>query len=150
MVRSEIDAVRTQFAALRQKFEQLGFGDWHRGAMKEISRQREYAPIARYPNPYSSTTYRDADFEGIAGSVDPDGVLHFLVHATDRTPAGNVMFGRLMDSIGDQVRAIKGWWSPGLGPSDNLVSFNTAVRDLHLSPEDAARTGTFTGKMATR
>jgi hypothetical protein len=149
MLRSEIEAARNQFAALRPKVEELGFGDWHREAMERISWQIADAPLARYANPYGSSV-TDADFEGVTGWVDAEGVLHAVVHRTDRTPAGNVMFGRMMDSIGDQVRAIEGWWSPGRGPSDNLASFNAAVRDSHLSPEDAARSSTFTGKMATR
>jgi hypothetical protein len=149
MLRSEIDAVRNQFAALRPSVEQLGFGNWHREEMERISWQMAEAPLVRYANPYGSSV-TNADFEGITGWVDAEGVLQFVVHRTDRTPSGNVMFGRMMDSIGDQVRAITGWWARGLGPSDNLVSFNAAVRNSRLSPEDAARSSTFTGKMATR
>lgn len=59
------------------------------------------------------------------------------------------MFNAALAHFGDAVKGIKGYWQDGGSLSDNLNSFNEAVR-AGASLEEAALTKTFTGKMAAR
>jgi hypothetical protein len=87
---------------------------------------------------------------GLYGELNSQGIFEFAVTAVrGETPRGSEMFNNAMTHFGDKVKGVKGYWQDGGALSDNLNSFNAAVR-AGASLEEAALTGTFTGKMAAK
>ncbi|SOD84404.1 polymorphic toxin-type HINT domain-containing protein [Streptomyces sp. Ag109_G2-15] len=86
----------------------------------------------------------------IVADVDKDGLFGLAIEAVkNEEPRGCEMFNAALAHFGDAVKGIKGYWQDGGSLSDNLNSFNEAVR-AGASLEEAALTKTFTGKMAAR
>ncbi|WP_428986358.1 RICIN domain-containing protein [Streptomyces camelliae] len=86
----------------------------------------------------------------IVADIDKDGLFGLAIEAIkDAPPRGSEMFNAALAHFGDAVKGIKGYWQDGGTLSDNLNSFNAAVRG-GASLEDAALKETFTGKMAAR
>ncbi|MFI2644170.1 polymorphic toxin-type HINT domain-containing protein [Streptomyces sp. NPDC018610] len=85
---------------------------------------------------------------GIVADLDQDGLFGFAIETGKDTPRGGEMVNAALAYFGDQVKGIKGYWQDGGSLSDNLDSFNAAVRG-GAQLEEAAL-GTFTGKMALR
>lgn len=85
----------------------------------------------------------------IVADIDKDGLFGLAIEAIkDVPPRGSEMFNAALAHFGDAVKGIKGYWQDGGTLSDNLDSFNAAVRG-GASLEEAALS-TFTGKMASR
>ncbi|MER5530856.1 RICIN domain-containing protein [Streptomyces sp. NPDC002677] len=86
----------------------------------------------------------------IVADIDKRGLFGLAIEAIkDELPRGSEMFNAALAHFGDAVKGIKGYWQDGGTLSDNLNSFNAAVRD-GVPLEEAALTKTFTGKMAAR
>lgn len=86
----------------------------------------------------------------IVADIDKSGLFGLAIEAIeDELPRGGEMFNAALAHFGDAVKGIKGYWQDGGTLSDNLNSFNAAVRD-GVPLEEAALTKTFTGKMAAR
>ncbi|WP_435852837.1 ricin-type beta-trefoil lectin domain protein [Streptomyces mirabilis] len=86
----------------------------------------------------------------IVADIDKKGLFGLAIEAIeDELPRGGEMFNAALAHFGDAVKGIKGYWQDGGTLSDNLNSFNAAVRD-GVPLEEAALTKTFTGKMAAR
>ncbi|WP_433455638.1 RICIN domain-containing protein [Streptomyces sp. CA-142005] len=86
----------------------------------------------------------------IVADIDKDGLFGLAIEAVkDEEPRGSEMFNAALAHFGDAVKGIKGYWQDGGSLSDNLNSFNAAVRG-GASLEEAALKETFTGKMAAR
>ncbi|WP_246113569.1 Hint domain-containing protein [Streptomyces montanus] len=85
---------------------------------------------------------------GIVADIDAKGLFSFAIKVGSDTPRGGEMFNAALAHFGDKVKGVKAYWQGGGELSDNLNSFNAAVRG-GASFEDAART-TFTGKMSQR
>ena len=86
---------------------------------------------------------------GIIADIDRDGLVSFVIKANKETPKGGEMFNAALDHFGDKVKGVQAYWQDGGELSDNLNSFNAAVRG-GASLEDAALNSTFTGKMSNR
>ncbi|MGV9233821.1 RICIN domain-containing protein [Streptomyces nigra] len=85
---------------------------------------------------------------GIIADLEADGLMSLVVRAGKDTPRGGEMFNAALAHFGDKVKGVKGYWQNGGDLSDNLDSFNAAVRG-GASLEEAAL-ATFTGKMSSR
>ncbi|WP_328413605.1 RICIN domain-containing protein [Streptomyces violaceus] len=85
---------------------------------------------------------------GIVADIDKDGLVSFVIKAGKDTPRGSEMFNAALAHFGDNVKGVKAYWQNGGELSDNLDSFNAAVRG-GASLEEAAA-ATFTGKMSKR
>ncbi|MFD8979461.1 RICIN domain-containing protein [Streptomyces sp. NPDC059564] len=86
---------------------------------------------------------------GIVADIDTEGIVSFVINSGPDTPKGGEMFNAALAHFGDKVKGVKAYWQNGGTLSDNLNSFNEAVRS-HVSLEEAARAYTFTGKMSGR
>jgi hypothetical protein len=89
-----------------------------------------------------------ASGNGIIADLDSNGLMSLVIMSGSDTPRGSEMFNSALAHFGDGVKGVKAYWQDGGTLSDNLNSFNAAVRG-GASLEDAAR-ATFTGKMSTR
>ncbi|GGT33208.1 hypothetical protein GCM10010254_61890 [Streptomyces chromofuscus] len=85
---------------------------------------------------------------GVIADLDSDGLVSFVIRSGPDTPRGGEMFNSALAHFGGKVKGVKAYWQNGGQLSDNLNSFNAAVRN-GASLEDAAR-ATFTGKMSQR
>ncbi|MET9076997.1 RICIN domain-containing protein [Streptomyces sp. NPDC004232] len=86
----------------------------------------------------------------IVADIDKKGLFGFAIEAIKgASPRGSEMFNAALAHFGDAVEGIKGYWQDGGTLSDNLNSFNAAVRG-GASLKEAALNETFTGKMAAR
>ncbi|GGY22873.1 hypothetical protein GCM10010384_32400 [Streptomyces djakartensis] len=85
---------------------------------------------------------------GIVADIDKGGLVSFVIKAGKDTPRGSEMFNAALAHFGDNVKGVKAYWQNGGELSDNLDSFNAAVRG-GASLEEAAA-ATFTGKMSKR
>ncbi|MEU7768213.1 tyrosine-protein phosphatase [Nocardia sp. NPDC049190] len=150
MLRSDVVDCRDQFAVLGPELAKLGRGEWYRRVMVNLRRLARVAAIARFARHYDAVTSPD-DGElagGITGRVDRHGILYVTARVAEGTPSGAVMFGHLMDAVGDHVRVIHARWVNRPEFTSNLDTFNDGIK-RRLSPIDAALL-TFTGKMAVR
>ncbi|MGV9774297.1 hypothetical protein [Streptosporangium sp. NPDC003464] len=86
---------------------------------------------------------------GITATLDGEGIMELAVKTGPGTPRGGEMFNSALAHFGGKVTGVKGYWQNGGTMSDNLDSFNAALRS-GMSLEDAATMATFTGKMSTR
>ncbi|MGW5520448.1 alpha/beta hydrolase, partial [Nocardia africana] len=139
--------------ALAAEFENRNLGHWYERTMLDLTGRIVSTPIARYRNLYAAAP-GDVDDRycpvGARGEVDLSGKLLGVFMTGPSTPSGGAMFEDVWRELGDIVHGIAGYWArERFGLTGNLDSFNAAVRS-GLSPEDAARTATFTGKMAHR
>ncbi|MFE3037786.1 RICIN domain-containing protein [Streptomyces canus] len=88
---------------------------------------------------------------GIVAGIDDAGFVSMAVKKGPGTPSGSEMFNAALAHFGSKVKGVKAYWQNGGELSDNLNSFNKAVRSgEYASLEEAALRGTFTGKMAAR
>ncbi|MFJ1456479.1 alpha/beta hydrolase [Nocardia sp. N2S4-5] len=139
--------------ALAAEFENRGLGQWYERTMLDLTGRIVSTPVGRYRNLYAAAP-GDMDDRyypvGARGEVDLSGKLLSVFMTGPGTPSGGAMFEDVWRELGDIVHGITDYWArERFGLTDNLDSFNAAVRS-GLSPEDAARTATFTGKMAHR
>ncbi|MEU7633899.1 tyrosine-protein phosphatase [Nocardia sp. NPDC049220] len=150
LLRADVVDCREQFAALGPELAELGRGEWYWRVMVNLRRFARIAPIVRFARHYDVVVPpNDGEMAGgITGRVDRHGVLHVTARVAQGTPSGAVMFGHLMDAVGDDVRVIHARWVNRPGFTSNLDTFNDAIK-RRLSPIDAALL-TFTGKMAVR
>ncbi len=88
---------------------------------------------------------------GIVAGIDDAGLVSIAVKKGPGTPSGGEMFNAALAHFGDKVKGVKAYWQNGGELSDNLNSFNKAVRSgEYASLEEAALRGTFTGKMSSK
>lgn len=87
--------------------------------------------------------------QGIVATLDEDGLISLAVSTGPDTPRGGEMFTAALTHFGARVKGVKAYWQNGGTMSDNLNSFNAALRNGE-SLEEAARSFTFTGKMSNR
>ncbi len=85
---------------------------------------------------------------GIMATLNDEGLVEFVITSGPDTPRGGEMFKSALAHFGDKAKGVKAYWQNGGKLSDNLNSFNEAIRS-GKSLEEAARS-TFTGKMSTR
>ena len=84
------------------------------------------------------------------GELDGKGYINYAIYTKvlKSTIRGGQVFNAIHDAFiaqGKSIKGIRGLWYA----EDNLTSFNNAILD-GLSPENAAKLETFTGKMAGR
>ena len=60
------------------------------------------------------------------------------------------MFNQALAAYGTNVKGIRGTWIAGGTLADNFNAFKAATASGKMTPEEAALTQTFTGKMAQR
>ncbi|MFF5784564.1 ricin-type beta-trefoil lectin domain protein [Streptomyces sp. NPDC012693] len=88
---------------------------------------------------------------GIVAGIDEAGLVSIAVKKGPGTPSGGEMFNAALAHFGDKVKGVKAYWQNGGELSDNLNSFNKAVKSGEYgSLEEAALKGTFTGKMSSK
>ncbi|KOX32477.1 hypothetical protein ADL06_10480 [Streptomyces sp. NRRL F-6491] len=88
---------------------------------------------------------------GIVAGINDAGLVSMAVKVGPGTPSGGEMFNAALAHFGDKVKGVKAYWQNGGELSDNLNSFNKAVRSgEYASLEEAALRGTFTGKMSSK
>ncbi|NEC85157.1 virulence factor [Streptomyces sp. SID12501] len=88
---------------------------------------------------------------GIVAGIDDAGLVSIAVKKGPGTPSGGEMFNAALAHFGNKVKGVKAYWQNGGELSDNLNSFNKAVRSgEYASLEEAALRGTFTGKMSSK
>lgn len=146
---SDVVECQRRFTALHSELVERGLADWHDHAVELLHRIALDAAIVTYSNGYGLDVAADTDLiQGVSALVTGAGILRITLRATERTPRGSVIFGHMMDAIGDQAHTIQGQWATRPGFTDNLDAFNAGIRN-GLSPTEAAL-NTFTGKMAAR
>lgn len=86
---------------------------------------------------------------GLLAELDKEGMLNLYIVRGPNTPSGSGMFEEAMDKFRPNVKGVRGTWLGGGDLKDNFDSYKAGLAK-GLTPEESARTHTFTGKMADR
>ncbi|WP_223641620.1 hypothetical protein [Corallococcus sp. EGB] len=86
---------------------------------------------------------------GVMAQLGEDGFVDLWIKKAPGTPSGGQMFREALAAFGERVKGVRGTWINSADMGDKFRAFKLAERGL-LSPEDAAQSGTFTGKMSLK